>query len=631
MKKSCFCLLVITLYMMSFSSNLSAQTTAFTYQGSLNVSGAQANGSFDFTFELFDVLSGGSQIGSLIAREAVQVVNGNFTVTLDFGGVFPGADRFLQVAVRTAGDPAGHSLLSPRSRVNSSPYAVRSLGALNAVNATQLGGVAANQYVLTGDVRLSDARPPLPGSADYIQNGTSTQASSNFNISGNGTVGGTLSSNVVRAVTQYNIGADRILSNAGTDNLFTGVDSGSSNTSGAGNSFFGHSSGNLNTTGNNNSFFGRDAGRTNTTGGSNSFFGLRSGDANTTGSNNSFFGVSSGGANTIGVDNSFFGSRSGATNTTGSQNSTFGFFSGVQNTSGSGNSIFGYSAGGQITTGSNNTIIGSNADVAIDGNNLSFATAIGAGAIVAASNTVVLGRSNDQVGIGTTAPTQKLHIATNSGNMLVGGAGCPSGNIAIGLNGAFGNCTEYTVRGDGSSVYINRPTGGFVFFREGNGGSQVLINPGGALELRVLGAAGGTALCRNATQEVAFCSSSLRYKKNISSFAAGMSLVRQLQPIAYEWKADGMKDVGFGAEDVALIDPRFVTYNDKGEVEGIKYDRLSTAFVNAFTEQQTQIESQKAEIDALKSQLLQQKSEVSELKALICSIAGNAGVCSGPK
>jgi len=109
-----------------------------------------------------------------------------------------------------------------------------------------------------------------------------------------------------------------------------------------------------------------------------------------------------------------------------------------------------------------------------------------------------------------------------------------------------------------------------------------VINAGGTVDVRVLGTSGGTALCRNADQEIAFCSSSLRYKKNIAPFAPGLSFVRQLQPISYEWKADGNKDVGFGAEDVGKIDPRFVTYNDKGEVEGIKYDRLSVAFVNAF-------------------------------------------------
>ncbi|HCA56660.1 MAG TPA: hypothetical protein DEP46_01615, partial [Blastocatellia bacterium] len=82
-------------------------------------------------------------------------------------------------------------------------------------------------------------------------------------------------------------------------------------------------------------------------------------------------------------------------------------------------------------------------------------------------------------------------------------------------NGPFGNCINYTLRGTDSDVYINRPSGGSILFREGNGSSQFVINPGGTLDVRVLGTTGGTALCRNADQEIAFCSSSLKYKKNI--------------------------------------------------------------------------------------------------------------------
>src|SRR5205807_1410681 len=95
--------------------------------------------------------------------------------------------------------------------------------ASTATNATQLGGVAAGQYVLTSDSRLSDPRPPTAGSSNYIQNTTTQQASSNFNISGNGTAGGTLSGNILNAASQYNLGGSRVLSNAGTNNFFVGV------------------------------------------------------------------------------------------------------------------------------------------------------------------------------------------------------------------------------------------------------------------------------------------------------------------------------------------------------------------------------------------------------------------------
>jgi hypothetical protein len=92
-----------------------------------------------------------------------------------------------------------------------------------------------------------------------------------------------------------------------------------------------------------------------------------------------------------------------------------------------------------------------------------------------------------------------------------------------------------------------------------------------------------------------------------------------------------MKDVGFGAEDVAQINPLFVTYNEKGEVEGVKYDRLSAAFVNAFKEQQAQIETQQRQIDQQRAALKQQQVEINLLKKLICSDRPKVDVCKpGP-
>ena len=154
-------------------------------------------------------LSGGTQTGGTLARNSVAVASGLFSVMLDFGNQFPGANRFLEIHVRQAGG-GGFTPLTPRQAVSNAPYAVKSLSsdtATNATNATnstnatnatnaatatnalQLGGVAASQYVLTGDARLSDARNPLPNSPSYIQNSASPQAASNFNVSGTGTAG----------------------------------------------------------------------------------------------------------------------------------------------------------------------------------------------------------------------------------------------------------------------------------------------------------------------------------------------------------------------------------------------------------------------------------------------------------
>ena len=57
----------------------------------------------------------------------VPVQNGLFTVELDFGAVWDGSDRFLQIAVRptpASGDPPYTTLL-PRVKINPTPYAIR--------------------------------------------------------------------------------------------------------------------------------------------------------------------------------------------------------------------------------------------------------------------------------------------------------------------------------------------------------------------------------------------------------------------------------------------------------------------------------------------------------------------------
>src|SRR5687768_11940622 len=189
------------LLMFSLCLDVNAQPTAFAYQGSLNNGGTSANGNHDFEFALFDSLSGGSQLGSTLTRTSVAVSNGVFSVSLDFGSHFPGANRFLEIRVRTSGGGA-FTQLTPRQPFTSSPYSIRSLNAeiaanaANATNSAQLGGVNADQYVQTTDPRMTDARTPTAGSASYIQNqNAGPQPSSSFNISGGGAMGGNLSVN----------------------------------------------------------------------------------------------------------------------------------------------------------------------------------------------------------------------------------------------------------------------------------------------------------------------------------------------------------------------------------------------------------------------------------------------------
>ena len=241
---------VVVLTTLISASAAIAQTTGFTYQGRLTDGVTAANGNYDLQFALWDTASGGAQIGTTQTVPNVAVSAGIFTVSLDFGAnAFPGANRWLEIGARLSGGGA-FSILSPRQPITPTPYAIRSLNASSA-DAVTVNGVPG-------------------GSGSYIQNATTPQASANFNISGNGTAGGTLSGKIVNATTQYNIGGSRILSATG-ENVFAGADAGTSNivpNAGLGgqNAFFGQSAGTANSTGYSNSFFGAYAGFTNNTG-----------------------------------------------------------------------------------------------------------------------------------------------------------------------------------------------------------------------------------------------------------------------------------------------------------------------------------------------------------------------------
>ena len=91
------------------------QLPDFTYQGRLEESGLPASGSYDFTFTLWDSLSGGSQIGSMISEFDYPVVNGVFTVDLFFPGAFAGEQRYLEVTV--------NGTVLPRQPVATTPVA----------------------------------------------------------------------------------------------------------------------------------------------------------------------------------------------------------------------------------------------------------------------------------------------------------------------------------------------------------------------------------------------------------------------------------------------------------------------------------------------------------------------------
>ena len=67
-KKSFSFLVLAFIAALLLSVSVFGQTTEFNYQGSLKDGATAANNNYDFEFALFDAASGGTQIGSTLAR-----------------------------------------------------------------------------------------------------------------------------------------------------------------------------------------------------------------------------------------------------------------------------------------------------------------------------------------------------------------------------------------------------------------------------------------------------------------------------------------------------------------------------------------------------------------------------------
>ncbi|HEY8185958.1 MAG TPA: tail fiber domain-containing protein [Pyrinomonadaceae bacterium] len=250
---------------------------------------------------------------------------------------------------------------------------------------------------------------------------------------------------------------------------------------------------------------------------------------------------------------------------------------------------------------------------------------------------VLISPDGGKVGIGTTAPSHKLEVkgggfehnvlitdsdttatTVDIGNTSTGGQTWRLQSIGSGVAGRVGNFEIFQVNGlnpvtiqpngqVGIGIGLNavnavtiQPNG-----RVGIGtfNPQDVLDVQGTISFAVLGSAGSTTLCRNASNQIATCSSSLRYKTDLHPFIGGLNVVNSLHPITFRWKADQMLDVGLGAEDVAAVEPLLVTHNASGQVEGVKYDRLSAVFINAFKEQQAQIARQQADVKQQQDQI----------------------------
>jgi hypothetical protein len=125
---------VLTFGLMVLSIEIAGATpigTSFTYQGRLIDANSPAEGEYDFIFRIYNAESDGTQAGQDVNIPDVDIIDGYFTVELDFGNIFLKEARWLEIAVREGSSTGDFTTLSPRQKITPTPYAIHAVTAGN--------------------------------------------------------------------------------------------------------------------------------------------------------------------------------------------------------------------------------------------------------------------------------------------------------------------------------------------------------------------------------------------------------------------------------------------------------------------------------------------------------------------
>ncbi|GAB4048006.1 tail fiber domain-containing protein [Spirosoma litoris] len=380
----------------------------------------------------------GPSSGTIVSSASLQVISGPYSLGSPYRGLLP---PIVTTSLRSQIQSPATGLLIYNSSTNqievntgspSVPIWTAGGAANGAGNSWNLSG---NAGTTSGNFLGTSDNTPLyfrvnnqnSGRIDQLQNNVALGYLA-FSSGATGTGNTALGTLALASSTSGNyntaLGLQALTSNtSGTGNTALGTVALLSNTTGQNNTASGYRSLYSNTTGQGNTALGSVALMTNSSGNNNTALGTVALTSNTTGANNTASGAGALQKNTTGYENTAVGSNASATNTTGysniavgtdalynnldgHDNTAFGGSALLNNTSGPGNMASGNLALRLNTTGANNTASGT---IALQNNttgsyntalgynsgpstgNLNNATAIGANAIVNASNQIVLG------------------------------------------------------------------------------------------------------------------------------------------------------------------------------------------------------------------------------------------------
>ena len=251
--------------------------------------------------------------------------------------------------------------------------------------------------------------------------------------------------------------------------------------------------------------------------------------------------------------------------------------------------------------------------------NVSFATTVAANSVALGTDTtgdyvssLVAGTNitlSNNSGEGAT-PTIGLTNNTISGIAL--GSNLATLTIGTGLSGtSYNGSTGVTIANTGvtsnvagTGVTVSGATGAVTI----SIGQAVATSDNVRFNSLGIGmAASATAGRIDASNDiVAFSSSDIRFKENITPIENALEKISKISGNTYDWKEENKaehgyegNDVGVIAQEIEAVLPQLVQTRESG-YKAVKYDKLVALLIEGIKEQQTQIHSLTLEIEKLK-------------------------------
>jgi len=129
----------------------------------------------------------------------------------------------------------------------------------------------------------------------------------------------------------------------------------------------------------------------------------------------------------------------------------------------------------------------------------------------------------------------------------------------------------------------------------------------------------GGAVYISSSGQLGVLASSERYKTAIAPMGSSTGKLEQLRPVTRHLKTDpkGVVQYGLIAEEVAQVYPELVIRDEKGKIQGVRYEELAPMLLNQVQQQHRQIAAQAEEVSSQSAEIAQLKAQLQRIDSAL--------------